>query len=636
MILDEEPTIITEAALDEFRGGPFSTDAILGHLVRHPAVLLNAAPGVGKSHRIDDLLDHREIFRCFHLVIYMSPSWNIINERLARWQQGHGTGPDAASGARRRSVQTILVKALVLRPRPSARCGALDLAWRELESAGCGALGKATLCAKCPNLPGCDWPERLSESNLAGVRMVFMTEQQLVINRGLIRLLKQRIGADRVLVIADEARLVDTSFVVASTRPELVAFANALAYTAGLPADVGAAWSASIEKILAGELTGLKFPRALLRHAAEVQAAGLALADTNFRFIAHELLGLRRARTGDRWVDRRGTLHFEIRPDLAGAKLLVASAYMEASYLAHRLDLPEVAAPLAGVKIGHTGTRLFNLRMRSGMAAYYMKNSPQLLDFHAALIARNIAEGRTTVVVVRKRFVTACVKGLQERLGASVRFAPAPYDDLGLPAPRTIPVVTYGAMGFNDLAGYECCICLTGFYVSLEALDAALQGAVAPRWRIPLSINVGTDGARRVRCDDAGFRNDSYLALADACLRKAELEPALQAAARVRFNVKPREVWFFAMHDVARAAGMPVRDLSTLADAYQAVGLVRPRVAARAARVAELRALMDDGLSLRKAAAALGIPRQTASRWLAAACPTSPIGDLQEETWDND
>lgn len=611
--------LITEAALGEFRGGHLSSGALLDAVDENGIVVIAVPPGVGKSHSIDRILADPATFARYQLVICTAPTWTIIDERLEALAAGGAGGPGAA------------IKNLVLRPRPRALCGALDARWRECEEAGCTAHGKATLCTVCPMRGQCPWPDRLSEDRLRGVNLVYMAEQQLLANPGLIRLLRMRTGARRVLILLDEARFIDSSFVVALGRGSLARFRDAVAQTPGLDAHVRDRWLGSLERAIAGEDpgSGLAFPKALLRHAGAIQATGLQLHGTRFRFLGHQLADFRRSRAMDRWIDAEGALRFELLPDLPG-DVLVLSAYLERDYVAHRLDAPNVTSPLADVRVMHTVTRIFNLKSRLGMETYFPGNSEQILDFFAAMIARNVAEGRTTTVVTRKKFVGLCTEGLTERLRAlGVRFSPAPFDNLGPPDPRVVPVVTYGMLGINALADYDTCYCLNGFYVATPVLNEAVQGAVPEHLKTPLEVYTTAAGERRTRFADPAFRNESFLGVADACLRKLELEPALQAVARVRFNVRPREVWFFTTHDVQAAVGAPVREVASLAEAYRAAGVVRLRLAARAEAVERLRALMDGGKSLRKAAEELGLSRETASRWLRQAkCPKTPLLDL--------
>ena len=72
-------------------------------------------------------------------------------------------------------------------------------------------------------------------------------------------------------------------------------------------------------------------------------------------------------------------------------------------------------------------------------------------------------------------------------------------------------------------------------------------------------------------------------------LRKLEVDPVIQAAGRVRFLTRPREVVFFQMDDLARDLG-DVREVSCLADLRVArhVGMRRDDLRQRITRLNEL------------------------------------------------
>jgi hypothetical protein len=611
--------VVTELRLDSFRAEFLSTRHLLDLALAYTVALVAVAPGTGKSHAVDDLLENPLTYKRYDLVVYAAPTWALIGERRVL-----------------RAISPTVDFEVIL-PRPRELCGSLDERWSELEAAGCAAHAKVTLCGQCPLRADCDWPGRLSLERLWGKRLLIFPEQYLLSVPNMICMLKRQTGAKRVLVILDEARFLDSPYTVAISRADMRRLRDAIGATVGIKARVSDSWLRSLGDAIGGlnpREARLSFPPLALKHVVAIQATGIRLHGPAFRFVGHQLADYHRSRPDDRCVDERGALRFELPPALGG-DVLVMSAYLEPSYVAHRLDIERVASPMADYKIRHSGTRIFNIKSRLGMDAYYEANSPQILDFFAALIAANVREGRTTTVVTRKKFADACITGLTARLALlrlDVAFART-FDDLGPPDPLVVPVVTYGMVGINALAGYETCLCLNGFYVPPSALDAAVQGAVPDRYKVELEIYVDAANNRRVQAVESIYRGGGFEAVANACLRKLELEPALQAAARVRFSVAPREVWLFEMHDARPLVG-EVTEVTTLEAAYAAAGVPKFRDTVRKHRVTGLRAIMAGGKSMRAAAAEMGIKPQTASRWLRKECPKSPILDLQEGVWD--
>ena len=81
-------------------------------------------------------------------------------------------------------------------------------------------------------------------------------------------------------------------------------------------------------------------------------------------------------------------------------------------------DGPAPSSPFEGHRFEHPQTRWFNLNSLAGAARFFPSNAGRILDFFAAKVARNVAEGRRTLLVCRKRFVPLCRRLLCERLAA--------------------------------------------------------------------------------------------------------------------------------------------------------------------------------------------------------------------------
>jgi hypothetical protein len=181
----------------ELRAKHLAPDRLL-ELVRGDRIVLVTLPiGAGKSHAADQLLGSELTYQQFDVVVYAAPTWRILNERAIV----RGTAP-------------CPVRWELMRPRPAKRCGpSRDAALAAFEGASCTAFGKQTVCGSCPERTKrspCTWPTRFER--LRDARLIFCTEQQLVVNRSLLAFIKMMTGAERILLVMDEAKLLDVDF----------------------------------------------------------------------------------------------------------------------------------------------------------------------------------------------------------------------------------------------------------------------------------------------------------------------------------------------------------------------------------------------------------------------------------------
>lgn len=608
--------IVTERELDAFRREHLSSTALLRLIETFVWVLLRLGIGVGKSWAVDGILRDPATFARFDLVLYFTQSWDVLRERpiLA----GHEGAP---------------VSWATIDPRPIERCGPYAERWAELEKRGCSTFAKATLCRECMCLRGpCPWPaqyKRLREHQL-----IFAPDQHLVLNRGLVPFLRMLTKAVRVLVILDEAKVLDGSFEVRIAAEDLRRLREVIHHLArpkGVPSRMAQNWCQAIDDVLAVSSDGLRSLHldlwiGLFRRAFKIQKEGIARFGDEFRYVAFELALLQWSRPEERWKDAYGTIHFVARPYL-GCHLLILSAHLSAAYVSHRLGQDSITSPFERTQFIHTGTRIFNLRSRIGAETYFLKNSPQILDTFAVLIRRNVLDSRTTLLVTRKKFKAHCAEYLRERLagwGIDVRFV---VDDLAaLPAqpdPRVIPVLHYGVHGVNDFTEYESAYCLNGYYVRSSELERHVQEHEPTEARVKFVIAAGPNRIRRV---DARLHIAAldWQALGNLYLRKMEVDPVVQAVGRVRFLTRPREVVTFAMHDLSPEVG-PCRDVRSLGELREALGIPEAKEidqALEAERIARLRA---EGRTSEEIAAELKLSRRTLFRRVggSAKSPTS-------------
>ncbi len=604
-----ELRVVTERELDAFREVHLSPAAILALIERHVRVLLRLPVGVGKTFAAVGLLLWPELYRRFDLVIYAAPAWNILREVIERIEAAGFLG------------------CKVLEPRPTERCGDLDEEWRTYEERSCSTLAKKVLCEeRCPHWGTCPWPGQLKD--LDGVSLMLMTEQRIELLRNIVPLLMRRTGGLRVLVILDEARSLDADLELALSVDDLARFEETLARTNCRSGDWDAArfqWLGAIRALRRCDEEGFRggefgFPDELHRFAYFVQHAGWRLFGKAFRYVGYYLSLLASSRSEERWVNE-GEFRFIGRPYLE-CHLLLLSAHVTAAYAGHRLGQGPVASPYEHVRFLHSGTRVLNLRNSVGADRHFFRNHQQILDTFAVLILRNVCEGRSTLLVSRKKTKRLCARYLEERLrgwGVDVRFVLGGYDELpSTPDPRVVPVIHYGILGVNDFTEYEAAYCLNSFYVNSRELNRAVQEFEPRAFRIELKIVHGKGRMRRAELASSGVSDEDRSWLAGVYLRKLEVDPAIQAVGRVRFLTKPREVVLFQMNDVERELGR-CEDLRSLAALRRALGVPTAREIDDYLDGQRARAMMARGMTAEEVAAQLGVSRATVFRRLEAA-----------------
>jgi hypothetical protein len=602
--------LLTEHDLDGFRAERLGPEALLRDLERSVHVLFRLGIGVGKSLAADRLLGYAGTYRRFDLVLYAAPSWDIIRERSI--VAGREISP---------------VPWTSLRPRPVSDCGALAMEWEALDQSHCAAYGKGTLCRQCPIGERCFWPEQFKR--LEGLQLIVMTEQQLVLNRSLVWVLKSLTGARRVLLILDEARLLNSSFEISVTHQDLMGFQDVLRTCRPgrrLSPHIRETWLRSIESLLDASPTEnlegrYELPDRLNRAAFAIQEEGVSRLGTAFRYLGYELPLIQWAASGERWKDSAGVIRFIARP-YVHCHVLILSAHLSAAYAAHRLGKSDFVSPFESTRFQHTGTRIVNLRNRIGADSYFKRNHKQILDVFAVVIARNISERRSTLLVSRKKSKAFCATYLKERLqgwGITVDIIIDNYDGLPeSPDPAVIPIVHYGILGVNDFTEYESAYSLNSYYVSTRELNRHVQDAEPEQFRVRLKIVSGPEMMRRVEIEEHNIQDLDHTTLGNMYLQKLEVDPVVQAAGRVRFLTRPREVVFFQMHDLEREVGT-CATVRTLAALRTTLGIPAAKELDALADVAEIQGLLKEGFTAEDAATKVGISRRTLFRRLQGA-----------------
>ncbi len=597
--------VVTQHDLERFRQDNLSPEALLRVMDTHVRAIAQLAVGVGKSHACDSLLESEELHRQFDFVIYSAPTWNILRERRIV-----------------RGVTKCPVPWMMLMPRPKDRCADFAEAWSGFESRGCSTYAKATLCKTCQQLnlgiAACDWPSQFSR--IKEHRQLFCTEQNLLLNRALVPTIRGLAGAKRIAVILDEARLLDADFTVRMSREDITAFATALTLT---PVTAQRdRWLAELARILEWRDPGgldLDLPPSLHRDAFQIQKAGIERHGDEFRYSGYDLSLFATSRPEERWISS-GELRFVARPFL-NCHLLVLSANLTADYAGERLGCGRLASPFANTIFRHTESRLLNLRSRLGVDRYFGNNHRQILDTFAVLILRNIREGRSTVLISRKKTKSLCAAYLSRRLaawGVPVRFVHENYTSVPeTPDPGVVPILHFGILGVNAFEDYGAAYCLNGYYISSRELSKAAQESTQPTDRVTITIDSRPDNVRRAVVEEGADPGGAVRSVANLYLRKLEIDPVVQAAGRVRFMTKAREVVFLQMADLRPQIG-DHRVVGSLAALRAELDIPSARNIDECRDGMRMRAALDSGLTKVAVAAAEGVSVSTVYRRLAA------------------
>jgi hypothetical protein len=520
---------------------------------------------------------------------------------------------------------------MVLHPRPAKRCGNLDGPWRLYEQAGCGALGRRELCEACPRRHGCRWPGQYG-ARLRGARLILATQQQLALNPLFVTHLAQQTRARKPLVLVDESNLLLRPAERVIRDQDLDSFINAQQAVLETTARPRAAarrflditqlfQQASTPDLREGQWN-FRCPDA--DWAADVQARGRQLYGDAFRFLGHELQHFGRSDRPSRERLPGGDVRFAALPFL-GTSFIIFSGSMARELARYRLDpdhaRPSLKSPFEACRFEHPGTRWFNLASLEGAAKFFPGNHRRILDFFAAKIARNIGEGKRTLLVSRKKFIPLCRAYLRERLAAlgvsGVRIVTRRWDRYDLQDARTLSLINYGLAGVNRFEHAEAVYCLNSYFVTAGAVAQAVQDIEASTERFPVEIVMSGQPPRRsarLRLPDA-LEPITPLITREVFLQK-EGDLIVQATGRVRPFTQPREVFTF------HAGELPgVRYTLEFDSLAQARGYFRVGTAAQATRASQVeraRRLRATGKTIKEIAAVLDVSVSTAKRYLRA------------------
>jgi hypothetical protein len=152
-------------------------------------MLINLPVGVGKSYSIDEVVEAALADHVYDLVIVLSPTWYLINDR--RWV--------------RNPPQSIVVRQL--KPRPANKCGAMDAMWSAYEQRGMAMYAKQTLCTACPQRNTCTWPGQYG-ARLKGAQVIYAAQAHLRLDSQFLPRIIMNTGATNPLVLLDEDKFI--------------------------------------------------------------------------------------------------------------------------------------------------------------------------------------------------------------------------------------------------------------------------------------------------------------------------------------------------------------------------------------------------------------------------------------------
>ncbi len=516
-----------EKALQAFREqwtGPRMLQLIREHRGR---LRLDWPIGVGKSHSIDETSEAAVRSDAYDLVVALFPTRQVIDER--RWIKC----PPAD------------VKTANLKPRPWRRCGTeRDRQWRGFERSKLGMLGRSQICGSCPDKESCSWPTQFSKEGLAGAQVIYGTQAHLTRAPAFVLQLSTWAGAKRVLVLLDEVNFIMSCFRRTIDLEELDRFVQVLK-------EVGSNedWIFRADLLLRAPTTDLRYPDWRMPPinpdwCLEVQRCGWNKFGEQFKFLAYDLTQFGCSPFDSRERDAAGNLLFAAPPYL-NCDFVIYSGTAHPEFSRFRLG-QDFASPFEGYRFEHPQTRWYNISSRLGTKLSFPKNSSQVLDFFALLVAQRLQEGRRPLLVTRKCFLEVCAEGMKTRLRELGIQPQIVINGPGHLEANSIPLISYGTVGTNLYEGYDCAYCLCGFYVNERVVNEVLQDVLASDGHIPIQIRFeGMPRRRRAGVLHTRSRVYDVHELAQLALNQQEMDVVLQAVGRVRPYTRPREVITF-------------------------------------------------------------------------------------------
>ena len=561
------------------------------------------AVGVGKTHNIDLTIEEAITSERYDLVIALFPTRQVIDER--KWV----------------NFPPNDVHLVNLRPRPANSCGKhMDRRWRVFEKNGLGAFGRIELCGHCLLRPECMWPTQFGKS-LKGAQVILGTQAHLERSPYFLGQLARWSKAKNVLVILDEANFIMKPYKRQIHRGQLEIFVGVLKeFRSRKWRKHHARWLYLCDLLLNAQTVDLrsyewKFPQVFHDWSLAVQSCGYGLHGDAFSFLAFDLLHFGRSPLESRERSAGGDIVFAAIPSVS-MDFMIYSGTAHQEFTTYRLG-NEFGSPFDDYSFIHPETCWFNIASRLGARKYFKKNSPQILDFFASLVARRLSEGKRPLLLAKKCFCAFCAYEMETRLrelGVEVQVAINGWQTDLLENPNVVPLIHYGMVGTNLFQDFDSAFCLTSYYVTEEAINSILQDLLGSDMNLPLKISIEGRPCRR----GAGVLNQEdriydVHQLAQHALNHLEMDTVLQAVGRVRPYTKPREIITFqcACHPDLEYT----REFTSLGEARNYFDIPDRRSLESTLLGGKIQEARENGLKQREAASLLGVSIRTVKRY---------------------
>lgn len=580
-----------------------SAEVILQHCLEHQNVVVNWQVGVGKSYNMDQVTETAIRSGTYDLVIVMTPTRSIIDERKFI------TNPPADIGV------------INIRPRPTELCGKeRNQAWEKYEARNLAQLGKRHCCELCPRRSECFWPSQYGKG-LQGKQVVFAAQAHLEHNPYFIAHIKQMTSAEKVLVIFDEAnvsladysriitldsihQLIDAtkrSDVSKKRKAEIAHYLGCLIYAPNEDLQDAYAWA---------------FPRLGANEMSQILTCGDELFGESFHNIIYDLQAFGSSSAESREKLPNGDIRFPASPFTSGSNVLLYSGTTHLSILKMRLGI-DFYSPYDNYEFKGEGTTWLNLASSIGASTHFKKNAPQILDAFLQLTVQRIKSGKRVLLVSKKDHADFCIETLNQMLVEQnvndIRVVHGEHytesSDLTL-----VPVIHYGVIGINKYEEFGCCYCLNSYYVTEKILSDSIQGLRADNERIEVTIAHSKKPRRRHGVVSEQHRLTDVAEVADPMLQTLEMGTVVQAVGRVRPFTKTREIITFQNNDAL--ATTYDHEFSKLAELRNHFGLAPKRTRSSNSKADNVRALSAKNLKQAEIAKQLGISTRQVRRYL--------------------
>jgi hypothetical protein len=561
------------------------------------------AVGVGKSHNIDSVIEEAVVSKQYDLVIALFPTRRIIDEREFI------------------KYPPIGIKTVNLKPRPGNRCGAdMNKRWQVFEKNGLGLLGRLELCGHCLFQSDCHYPKQYGKS-MEGTQVIFGAQAHLERSPFFINQLVQWSKAEKVLVILDEANFIMKPFRRGIEKKKLKMFVEVLNMIHPQRGrKTHKRWKYICDLLLSAPTCDLrshdwKMPWISHSWSLAVQSRGYSIYGDLFHFLAFELYHFARSPLESRERTASGDIMFAAVPSVA-IDFIIYSGTAHQQFSEYRLG-KEFASPFENYSFIHPETSWFNIGSRLGVRKYFLKNSSQVLDFFGGLVARRLQEGKRPLLIAKKCFVPFCSRQMEKRLhalGVDVTIAINGWQPNLLSKPKVVPLIHFGMIGTNLFQDFDSAYCLTGYYVTEDAVNSIVQDLLGSDMEIPLQISINERPCRR----QAGVLNRKdrlydVHTLAQHALDHLEMDTVLQAAGRVRPYTRPREIITF------QCAAHPdfeyTKEFCSLGEAREYFDIPSRRDAKTANLCFQVKDARVKGLRQKEAAEHLGVGLRTIQRY---------------------